>query len=98
VIPPSFDQRMQAARELWDRGWGKPIESIKLEADITARAQIEAAVLPTGTLSSSAAFAMRELLERELAKPALPESNDDAVDAEFSEAPTAMDADPDELA
>jgi hypothetical protein len=78
---PTLDQKVAALAQLWSRGWGSPVETLKLEADIRGTIAASGTELDTGALPASTMHAIMEALRTK--REALPAP----IDAEFTEHP-----------
>jgi len=88
---PRHEDRMRAAQELNDRGWGKPVQSIELEGHIQNNVEIHGVndALPDGALPLAKLRALQEALRLGDggSSPSNGGASDDIADAEFVDTP-----------
>ncbi len=93
---PDLDQRIEAARWLADRGWGRAKEFLEITGETTSAAQ---RLELLRRLSDDERVQLRGLLEKTLRPvqdvpdrtPALPTSNDDGLEHDAPTAPSSSD-------
>lgn len=78
---PSFADIRASLRFLAEYGWGQPVQSIQLDAEVRGQvAQLSASVdlTPLGSADPTAVLALRDAVQRALAPPKSPEDVEDA--------------------
>jgi hypothetical protein len=83
-VPPTLEQKMRAAQEISNRGWGQPAQMIQLEAELRGQIDHTAGGLSLGALPAAAVFALKDALNARRALQGQPAS---VIDATATERP-----------